>query len=135
MTLRIPLSDLDYGPEEEAAVLRVLRSKWLSMGPEVQAFENEFAQFTGAKHAIAVANGTAALHLAYLALNLGPGDAILQPALNFVAAANMTKAIGAPRCSPTSAPSTNQPSLPSRSPLCYLLSPRFHLPHGQRPWS
>lgn len=92
---RIPLSDLDYGPEEEEAVLRVLRSKWLSMGPEVQDFEQEFAKFVGVKHAIAVANGTVALHLAYLALGLQPGDQIVQPALNFVAAANMTFAVGA----------------------------------------
>ncbi len=92
---RIPLSDLSYGPEEEAAVLRVLRSRWLSMGPEVQAFEQEFASFLGARHAFAVANGTAALHLAYLALGLGPGDEIIQPAINFVAAANMTVGVGA----------------------------------------
>ena len=91
----IPLSDLDYGIEEEEAVLRVLRSKWLSMGVEVQTFEHEFAQFLGVKHAIAVANGTAALHLSYLALGLGSGDEIIQPAINFVAAANMTVAIGA----------------------------------------
>ncbi len=92
---RIPLCDLDYGPEEEAAVLRVLRSRWLSMGPEVEAFEAEFAEFIGVKHAIAVANGTAALHLSYVALGLGPGDEIVQPAINFVAAANMTVAVGA----------------------------------------
>jgi dTDP-4-amino-4,6-dideoxygalactose transaminase len=92
---RIPLSDLDYGEEEEAAVLRVLRSRWLSMGPEVQAFEREFAAFVGVKHAFCVANGTAALHLAYLALGLGPGDEVVQPAINFVAAANMTAAVGA----------------------------------------
>jgi dTDP-4-amino-4,6-dideoxygalactose transaminase len=92
---KIPLSDLDFGAEEEAAALRVLRGKWLSMGPEVEAFEREFAAFLGVKHAIAVSNGTAALHLAYLALDLRPGDEIIQPALNFVAAANMTIAIGA----------------------------------------
>jgi dTDP-4-amino-4,6-dideoxygalactose transaminase len=92
---KIPLSDLDFGPEEEAAALRVLRSKWLSMGPEVEAFEREFAAFLGVGHAIAVSSATAALHLAYLALELRPGDEILQPALNFVAAANMTSAIGA----------------------------------------
>lgn len=91
----IPLSDLDYGPEEEAAVLRVLRSRWLSMGPEVQAFEREFAEMTGVRHAFAVANGTAALFLAYAALGIQPGDEIIQPALNFVAAANMTVAVGA----------------------------------------
>ena len=92
---RIPLSDLDYGPREQAAVRRVLRSRWLSMGPEVAAFEKEFAAFVGVKHAIAVANATAGLHLAYLALGLGPGDEIIQPAVNFVAAANMTVATGA----------------------------------------
>lgn len=91
---RIPLSDLDYGPEEEAAVLRVLRSRWLSMGPEVQAFEKEFAELVGAKYAIAVSNGTAALHLSYLTLGLGSGDEIIQPAINFVAVANMTVAVG-----------------------------------------
>ncbi|MEG4121578.1 DegT/DnrJ/EryC1/StrS family aminotransferase [Microcoleus sp. N9_B4] len=90
----IPLSDLDYGSEETAAVQRVLQSKWLSMGPEVQAFEQEFAEFLGVKHAIAVANGTAALHLSYLALGVEPGDEIIQPAINFVAAANISVAIG-----------------------------------------
>jgi dTDP-4-amino-4,6-dideoxygalactose transaminase len=90
---RIPLSDLDYGPEEEAAVLRVLRSKWLSMGAEVDAFEKKFAEFIGGKHAFAVSNGTAALHLAYLSLGLGAGDEVVQPAINFVAAANMTVAV------------------------------------------
>ena len=81
----IPLSDLDYGIEEEEAVLRVLRSKWLSMGVEVQTFEHEFAQFLGVKHAIAVANGTAALHLSP-GTRTGSGDEIIQPAINFVAA-------------------------------------------------
>ena len=92
---RIPLSDLDYGSEEEAAVQRVLKSKWLSMGPEVQAFEHEFAESMGVKYAIAVANGTAALHLAMLALGIGPKDEVIQPAINFVATANMTVASGA----------------------------------------
>ena len=92
---RIPLSDLDYGIDEEEAVLRVLRSKWLSMGAEVEAFESEFADSTGSRYAMAVANGTAALHLAFLALGLGPGDEVIQPAINFVAAANMTVATGA----------------------------------------
>ncbi|HXJ79677.1 MAG TPA: DegT/DnrJ/EryC1/StrS aminotransferase family protein [Candidatus Methylomirabilis sp.] len=92
---RIPLADVDLGPEEEAAVLRVLRSRWLSMGPEVEAFEREFARMLAVDHAIAVANGTAALHLALRALALQAGDEVVQPALNFVAAANMTLAVGA----------------------------------------
>lgn len=92
---RIALADLDYGPEEEAATLRVLRSKWLSMGAEVKAFEEEFARALGAPHAIAVANATDALLLSLLALGLGPGDEVIQPAVNFVAAANMTLRAGA----------------------------------------
>ena len=94
-TWRVALRDLDYGVEEEAGVMRVLRSKWLSMGQEVQDFEREFAAMLGVKHAFAVANGTAAIHLAYLALGLGAGDEIVQPAINFVASANMTLGMGA----------------------------------------
>ena len=92
---RIPLSDLDYGPDEEYAALRVIKSRWLSMGPEVEEFEREFGKFLDAEHAIAVSSGTAAIHLAYLALGLGLGDEVIQPALNFVAAANLTVAVGA----------------------------------------
>jgi dTDP-4-amino-4,6-dideoxygalactose transaminase len=91
----IPLSDLDFGPAEMAAVQRVVRSKWLSMGCEVHEFEKEFAAMQGARHALAVANATAGLHLSFLALQIGPGDEIIQPALNFVATANMTIAVGA----------------------------------------
>jgi len=77
------------------AVQRVIQRNWLSMGAEVQAFEEEFAAMQSVRHAIAVANATAGLHLAFLALRLGPGDEIIQPALNFVATANMTIAVGA----------------------------------------
>jgi dTDP-4-amino-4,6-dideoxygalactose transaminase len=91
----IPLSDVDYGQEEMDAVARVLRSKWLSMGPEVEAFEREFAAFQGASYALAVSSATAGLHLAYLAAEIARGDEVIQPALNFVAAANMTVACGA----------------------------------------
>lgn len=91
----IPLSDIDYGREEMEAVERVLRGKWLSMGPEVESFESEFAAMQGARHAIAVSSATAALHLAFLAAGIGAGDEVIQPALNFVASANMTVACGA----------------------------------------
>ena len=91
----IPLSDLNFGLEEHVAVQRVLASKWLSMGPEVRAFEEEFSNFIGVRHAIAVSNATAGLHLAYLALGIGDMDEVVQPSLNFVAAANMTIAVGA----------------------------------------
>jgi dTDP-4-amino-4,6-dideoxygalactose transaminase len=92
---RIPLSDIDYGSEEEAAIIRVLRSKWLSMGLEVQSFESELAAMLEVRHVFAVSSGTAALHMACLALGLGPGDEVIQPAINFVAAANTTIAAGA----------------------------------------
>jgi len=94
-TWNIPLSDIDYGQEEAEAVERVLRSKWLSMGPEVEKFEADFAALMGTKHAIAVSSATAALHLALLAVGVGPGNEVIQPALNFVASANMTVACGA----------------------------------------
>jgi dTDP-4-amino-4,6-dideoxygalactose transaminase len=95
MHWNIPLSDLDYGREEADAVERVLRSKWLSMGPEVECFEKEFATLQNVKYAMAVSSATAALHLAFLAAGIGPGDEVIQPSLNFVAAANMTAACGA----------------------------------------
>lgn len=91
----IPLSNLEFGEAEEQAALRVIRGKWLSMGPEVQAFEREFAAMVGCRHAFAMSNATAGLHLAFLALGLRPGDEIIQPAVNFVATANMTVAAGA----------------------------------------
>jgi len=65
------------------------------MGPEVKAFENEFSALHGIKYCFAVANGTAALQMALLASGIGPGDEVIQPALNFVAAANITRAVGA----------------------------------------
>ncbi len=91
----VPLADLDYGPEEDQAVLDVLHSKWLTMGAITQAFEQEFAAFLGAKHAIAVSNATQALHLACLALGIGPGDEVIVPSLTFVATSNAVLYTGA----------------------------------------
>ena len=84
----VPLSDVRVDEEIERAVLETVRSGWWSMGPRVAEFEREFAAFCGVKHAFAVANGTAALHLALLAVGCGPGDDVVVPSLNFVAAAN-----------------------------------------------
>lgn len=92
---KVPLADLNYGSEEEQAILEVVRSRWLTMGPVTHAFEAEFAAFTGARHAIAVTNGTAALHLACLALNIGPNDEVIVPSLSFVATANAVLYTGA----------------------------------------
>ena len=65
------------------------------MGPRVAEFEAAFAEFSGTSHALAVANGTAALHLALLAVGCGPGDEVILPSLNFVAAANAIAHAGA----------------------------------------
>lgn len=92
---RIPLAVVDYGSEEAEAAQRVIASKWLSMGSEVLAFEQEFAALQSTPHALAVSNATAALHLAIHAIGIGPGDEVIQPAINFVAAANMTLFAGA----------------------------------------
>jgi dTDP-4-amino-4,6-dideoxygalactose transaminase len=92
---KVPLTDVNLGPEEIAAVTAVLKSGWLSMGPKTQQFEAEFARFLGIKHAFAVANGTAALHLAGEAAGLKAGDEVLCPALSFVASANAILYTGA----------------------------------------
>ena len=95
MAWRVPLSDVNFGPEEEAAVAAVVRSGWLSMGSVTQAFEAEFAAFVGARHALAVTNATAALHLACLAVGVGAGDEVIVPSLTFVATANAVRYTGA----------------------------------------
>jgi len=84
----IPLFDLNYGQEEEEAVLRVLRSKWLTMGPETEALEHEFAEYFKVKHALAVSSCTTALHLANLAVGVKQGDEVICPSLTFVATSN-----------------------------------------------
>ena len=95
MEWRVPLSDLDYGDEEEQAALDVLRRRWLTMGSVTQAFEQEFAQFVGVKYALAVSNATVALHLACLALGIGEGDEVVVPSLSFVATSNAVLYSGA----------------------------------------
>jgi dTDP-4-amino-4,6-dideoxygalactose transaminase len=91
----VPLSDLTVDDELVDAVLEVVRSGWWSMGPRVEEFERDFAAFCGTAEAIAVANGTAALHLSLVALGCGPGDEVVVPSLNFVAAANAIAVTGA----------------------------------------
>lgn len=77
------------------AVVRVLRSDWLTQGPAVPAFETAVAKYCGARHAVAVNSGTSALHLACLALNVGPGDRVWTSAITFVASANCALYCGA----------------------------------------
>ena len=95
MEWRVPLADLDYGPEEDEAVLKVLKSRWLTMGGVTQDFEARFAAELDARHAVAVSNATEALHLALLALGIGPGDEVIVPSLSFVATANVVLYTGA----------------------------------------
>lgn len=95
MEWRVPLSELDLGTEEEQAVTQVIRGRWLTMGSVTQKFELEFAAYAGAKHAVAVTNATAALHLACVAAGLGPGDEAVLPSLTFVATANAVRYTGA----------------------------------------
>jgi len=85
---KIPLFDTGFDDRETEAVQQVLDSGWLTMGEQAERFEREFADFINVKHAIAVSNGTAALHLANLALGIGEGDEVICPSLSFVAGAN-----------------------------------------------
>lgn len=92
---KVPLSDIDLGEPEIQAVEAVLRSRWLSMGAITASFELTCAEYLHSPYAFAVANGTAALHLACLALELGPGDEVILPSLTFVASANAVLYTGA----------------------------------------
>jgi perosamine synthetase len=74
--------------DDVAAVLEVLRSDWLTTGPQVAAFEQAVAEFVAGREAVAVSNGTAALHAAMYAAGIGSGDEVIVPALTFVATAN-----------------------------------------------
>jgi len=92
---RIRLAWPDVGGEELAAIAAVLESGQLTMGPRVAEFEEELAAACGVAHAVAVSSGTAALHLAVLALGVGPGDEVLVPAYTFPATANVVALAGA----------------------------------------
>ena len=91
----IALADPGIGAAEGAAVDRVVRSGWISMGPETAALEAEFAAAHVVGDAVAVNSGTAALHLALQALGVGPGDEVVVPSLTFVATAAAALMVGA----------------------------------------
>ncbi len=95
MEYKIPLFDLNYDKEEEEIVLRTIRSKWISMGPNVVALERTFSEHLNIKNAIAVTNCTAALHLALLVLGIKEGDEVIVPSLTFVATVNAVRYVGA----------------------------------------
>jgi UDP-4-amino-4,6-dideoxy-N-acetyl-beta-L-altrosamine transaminase len=81
--------------DDIAAVAEALRADFLTTGPRVEAFETAFAETVGARHAVACSNGTAALHLAMMALDVGPGDAVIIPAVTFAATGNAARYQGA----------------------------------------
>jgi dTDP-4-amino-4,6-dideoxygalactose transaminase len=95
VTWSVPLSDIQVDDELLAAGRDAIASGWWSMGPRVAELEERFGDVVGTRHAFAVANGTAALHLALLAVGCGPGDEVVLPSLNFVAAANTVARVGA----------------------------------------
>src|SRR5271156_5304028 len=86
--MRIPLSSPDIDVEDIAAVVGVLRSSQLSLGPVLGEFERSFAEYIGAPHGVGVSSGTAGLHLALLAVGIRAGDEVIVPSFTFIAAAN-----------------------------------------------
>jgi perosamine synthetase len=95
MSFRIPLSAPDVTEAEIAAVTAVLRTPQLSMGSELTAFEAELARYHSVTDAVVVSSGTAALHLALLALGVGPGHEVILPSFAFLAVANVVHHVGA----------------------------------------
>jgi perosamine synthetase len=94
--LRIPLARPDLSGNEERYVTEAVRSSWISStGAFIDRFEKEFAEICGTRHALSVCNGTVALHLALLGLDVRRGDEVLVPSLTYVATANAVRYVGA----------------------------------------
>jgi perosamine synthetase len=94
--MKIPVARPDLSGNEEKYVVDAIRSTWISStGKYIERFEKEFSQVCGTEHAIGVSNGTVALHLALLALGIGPGDEVLIPSLTYIATANAVRYVGA----------------------------------------
>ena len=85
--MRIPYGRQWISEDDIEKVIEVLKSDYLTTGPVVQDFERAFAKYVGARYAVSVANGTAALHLALASLEIGPGDEVIIPAFTMIATA------------------------------------------------
>src|SRR5262249_33855573 len=92
---KIPLSDMTFGPEEQEAARAVVASGWLTMGERTAELERRLGEALGTSRLLAVTNCTAALHMAYAAVGVGPGDEVICPSLTFVATANAALLAGA----------------------------------------
>lgn len=94
--MHIPVAAPDLSGNEEKYVVDAIRSTWISStGPYIQRFEKEFAELCDTRTSVAVCNGTVALHLALLALDVRPGDEVLVPSLTYIATANAVRYVGA----------------------------------------
>jgi len=91
----LPFSRPSIGDEEIAAVEQVLRSGWITTGPKNHELEQQFAARVGCKHAVALSSATGAMHIALLALGIGPGDEVITPSQTWVSTANMICLLGA----------------------------------------
>ena len=91
----VPVARPRLGREEVSAAGRAILSGWVTQGPEVAAFEHEFADFVGAPHACAVSSGTTALHVALLAVGVRPGDEVITVSHSYIATANSIRYCGA----------------------------------------
>ena len=93
--LSIPFHQASVGDEEIEALAEVIRSGWITMGPKTIEFEQQFASYVGARHAVDVCSGTAALHLALEAAAIGPADEVLIPTTTFTATGEVVTYLGA----------------------------------------
>lgn len=94
MNKQIPYGRQDITQEDIDAVVEILKSDWLTQGPKVKEFEDAFSEYIGAKYAVAVANGTAALHLCTMAMDVRPGEKVITTPITFAASANCVRYCG-----------------------------------------
>src|SRR5688572_19129091 len=93
--MKIPITKPVIDASDKEYILKPLESGWLVQGPYINEFENNFAEFTRAKHAIATSSCTTALHLGLLGLGISEGDQVILPSLTYVASANAIEYLGA----------------------------------------